>query len=441
MELKVAVRNFLKNANLFHEDIEFQKECDVFLADMQDGLDGKDNCLDMLPTYIPMINSVKVNEKVIVIDAGGTNLRVAVVHFDNDKQPVIEDFSAYPMPGAEKAIDRIDFFKTIAGYLKPVIHKSDKIGFCFSYPTEILPNGDGKLIRFTKEIRVERMEGKAVGEGLVEALSEMGISGAKKVVLLNDTVATLLGGKATFAKVPYDSFIGFILGTGTNTCYIEGTGKISKIKDVKIDYDNMLINMESGSYGKAPNSTVDLEFELSTVNPGKASFEKKISGGYLGGLVLQLLKSASNSELFSEKFRKGASQLTGLSTVEVNDFLLSPFGDNTIGNLCESSINDISSDQTTAFYLIDAVIERAAKLVAINLTSVMLKTGKGSNPCRPICVTADGSTFYKLKTFRQKLDFYIKTELNDKRGIYCEFVEVQNANLTGSAIAALSKLS
>ena len=31
---------------------------------------------------------------------------------------------------------------------------SDKVGFCFSFPTDILPNKDGKLIHFNKEITI-----------------------------------------------------------------------------------------------------------------------------------------------------------------------------------------------------------------------------------------------------------------------------------------------
>ena len=43
-----------------------------------------------------------------------------------------------------------------------------KIGFCFSYPTEIFPNKDGKLLYWTKEIKIPRMAGQFIGKNLLE---------------------------------------------------------------------------------------------------------------------------------------------------------------------------------------------------------------------------------------------------------------------------------
>ena len=89
------------------------------------------------------------------------------------------------------------------------------------------------------------------------------------------------------------------------------------------------------------------------------------------------------------------------------------------------------------YYLIDSIIERAAKLVAINISAILLKTGQGKKPCKPVCITAEGSTFYKSKLFKNKLDYYIKDYLNDKKGLYCEFIKTENATLIGAAIAGL----
>jgi len=229
-QTREKVKKFMQINFMDYESIDIQRECETFLQDMRNGLDGGKDCLDMLPTYIPMTNNIRSNEKVIVIDAGGTNFRVAVVYFDDEKKPVIEDFKNHLMPGTGDEVDRDEFFRIIADYLKPVIHKSNGIGFCFSYPTEVLPDGDGKLIRFSKEIRVRDMKGKPVGAGILEALKNIGYTEPKRIIVLNDTVATLLGGKAAYSNMPYDSFIGYILGTGTNTCYIENGSNIGKLQ-------------------------------------------------------------------------------------------------------------------------------------------------------------------------------------------------------------------
>jgi hexokinase len=440
-EIREKVKDFMRQNRMDHESIDIRKECETFLQDMQKGLDGEKGCLDMLPTYIPMTDSVPSNERVIVMDAGGTNFRVATVYFDDDKNPVIEDFANYPMPGTGGEVSKEEFFQTVVEYLKPVIHKSNKIGFCFSYPTDMMSNGDGKLIRFSKEIQVKDMIGQPVGEGILEELRRQGYTEPKRIVLLNDTVSTLLGGKAAHSNMPYDSFIGYILGTGTNTCYIEQGSNIGKLQAAGQNYDTMLINMESGAYSKSPSGRIDREFDETTVNPGQANFEKKISGGYLGGLIFTLLKSAAKEGLLSETFKENINKMDTITTIDANEFLHFPYGKNLLANSCSQDPQEGQRDRTTLYYLIDSLVERAAKLVVINLTSVVIKTGKGQDPCRPVCITADGSTFYKLKNFRSKLEHYLKEYMNDELGLYCEFVEVENANLTGSAIAALAKLS
>jgi hexokinase len=304
----------------------------------------------------------------------------------------------------------------------------------------MLPNGDGKLIRFSKEIQVKDMIGQPVGAGILEELKKAGYTEPKNIVLLNDTVSTLLGGKAAYSDMPYDSYIGYILGTGTNTCYIEKGSNIGKLQAAGQNYDTMLINMESGGYSKSPSGRIDWEYDVTTINPGQANFEKKISGGYLGGLIFTMLKDAAGAGLLSETFRENIRRMDNLTTIDANEFLHSPYGKNLLSNSCSQDGEEGQSDRTTLYHLIDSLVERAAKLVAINLTSVIVKTGKGQDPCRPVCITADGSTFYKLKNFKSKLEHYLKVYMNDELGLYCEFVEVENANLTGSAIAALAKL-
>lgn len=79
--------------------------------------------------------------------------------------------------------------------MKDIVETSSKIGFCFSYPTEMLPTGDGKLITFTKEVKAPEVEGAVIGENLKMALVRAGFNAEKEIVILNDTVAALLASK------------------------------------------------------------------------------------------------------------------------------------------------------------------------------------------------------------------------------------------------------
>ena len=436
--IRDKVTDFLKQNEMDFERIDIHKETEVFIKDMEMGLNGEPGYLDMLPTYIPMNDTIPSDEPVIVMDAGGTNFRVAVVHFDENKNPIISDYNKYSMPGTKGQISREEFLQIIVEYLTPVIHKSNKIGFCFSYPIAIQPNGDGIPLRFSKEIQIEGLVGQPVGALILEALKDAGYLEEKKIVLLNDTVSTLLGGKAAYDHRNFDSYAGFILGTGTNTCYIEKGENIGKLKESAKLYETMLINMESGAYRRSPSGKMDLEFDRQTVDPGMALFEKKISGAYLGGIAGVVLNHAVEEKgLFSDAFREHFLQAEELSTIDVNYFMRWPYGDNLFSKICDITGQN---DRATLYHLFDCLVERAAKLVATNLIAVVLKTGKGQDPSRPVCITADGSSFYKLKNFKRKLEYYLEIHLIKERRLYYEFVEVENANLTGSAIAALAKL-
>lgn len=433
LEIKSKVRGFLGKHGMDAESVDLEKNNKIFMDEMQRGLEGHASLL-MIPTYIRMDKDIPLMEPVIAIDAGGTNFRVAVIHFNKNNEPVIEDFKLHPMPGSDGEISKEGFFEAMAGYILPVLHKSCKISFCFSYPAEIMPDRDGKIIKFTKEVKVKGAEGELLGKNLLEALKKHGCPDKKSIVVLNDTVATLLAGKAASPNRKFDGYIGYILGTGTNICYAEKSCNIGKIPGLAENDGLMLINMESGGYDKAPRGQIDLEFDSKTENPGDYAFEKAVSGAYQGGLILAAIRKAASEGIFSKAFSSEIGNVSWLEAREVDDFLYYPYGNNTLA-CCTNSGSE--EDRITLFYLIDNIFERMAKYVTFSLTAVLEKTGLGSNPCKPACITADGSTFYKSKLFRSKLEHYIKIYTNEVKGIYCEFVKVDNGTLIGTAITGL----
>jgi hexokinase len=163
-----------------------------------------------------------------------------------------------------------------------------------------------------------------------------------------------------------------------------------------------------------------------------------ISGGYQGGFILSVIKKAAKEGLLSQQFAQAIAGVGQLTSKEIDDFLYYPYsGNNVLASCCAKNQDQSTDDCMVLYYIIDEMVERASKLVAVNLSSVMLKTGKGRNPCKPVCVTAEGTTFYKSKLFRSKLDYYMKKYLNKQKGVHCEFVKADNATLIGTAIAGL----
>ncbi|HET6450785.1 MAG TPA: hexokinase, partial [Spirochaetia bacterium] len=211
----MTVSDFLRRNRLDPARLDVASFCRAFLQEMERGLQGLPSSLPMIPTYMETSREVPRGERVIALDAGGTNMRVATVSFDASGTPVIEGMARQRMPGVEEAISREEFFRALAEAVRPHLRGRDRIGFCFSYPAEITPQKDGRLIQFTKEIKATGVDGQLVGAGLAEALG-----GDARIVLLNDTVATLLAGRNAMPSRRFDDFVGLVCGTGLNAAYV-----------------------------------------------------------------------------------------------------------------------------------------------------------------------------------------------------------------------------
>ncbi len=434
-KLTDAIIGFLKSCSMYYEDIDMEVCCDEFLSDMRAGLAGTNSSLAMIPTYIEIQKKLPKNQPVIVIDAGGTHFRAAIVHFEENGKAVINNLRKNKMPGIEKEVSREEFFDVMAGYIKDIAPESNRIGFCFSYPCEIMPNKDGKLLRFSKEIKSPQLIGQMIGENLNRAFARIGIKEQHYIVILNDTVTTLLAGMAGFEDINFDSYIGFILGTGTNTCYIEKNSNIIKVKNLDPQH-RQIINVESGGYGKAPRGKIDLEFDASTINPGQQNLEKMMSGAYLGPLCLKVIQTAARNKIFSTDTASKTLSLQSLQTKDISDFLNNPHNTNsTVG----TTFSDCSDSELTAIhYLLSNIVERAAKLTAINLAAVVMKSEKGKNSDKPVCIVAEGTTFYSLPGLKEKTEKYMQEFLVKQKSLHYEITYVENATLIGAAIAGLT---
>ena len=395
MSVQESVNQFLLKYRMNPETIDLKAETQTFVQEMNQGLTEKPGSLKMLCTYIQPEGKIPLNEPVIVIDAGGTNFRVALVTFDLKQNPVIEEFKTYPMPGTKGEISLEEFFAKLVEYLQPVIHRSNRIGFCFSFPTVITPERDGILLGFNKEVNVRGSQNAVIGAGLKAALKKSGINEEKQIVMLNDTVATLFGGKAATPGRLFSSYIGFILGTGTNACYIEQNKNIVKLAAVAAQAGSTIINIESGGYAKISQSEFDLRLDRKTGDPGAQKLEKMISGAYVGPLVLEMLHQAALDGLFMADAASRLTDLQQLSAKDIDDFCICPDSVQTVlGKSVNGSSPEIDiQNQLTLFTLLDACFERAARIVAVNLAAVISKSGQGKNPCYPRSDCCRGNNF------------------------------------------------
>ena len=405
---------FLEKQCLTAESYNVEKEIQTFRQDMMRGLAGEKSSMFMIPTFLSPDAGEIADQTLIVLDAGGTNLRVGSVSFRSGVASEVE-FEKYPLPGTDGELNVTEFFDAIAEKLAPYLDRSDKVGFCFSYVAHCMENKDAKLQAFCKEVKVVGAEGVEICKSLDEAIRRRGVEKKYSYVQLNDTVATLLGGMAVTERSKYDAYIGCILGTGTNCCYVEATENIKKYTGSAYTAPTMIINMESGCYAGFQKGDIDRALDAASAIPGDHQAEKLVSGVYMGSIICSALKQAGAVQ----------TDLTEVPMPDINAFLAGE----------KSVLDDILTDHAAAETVIEAIYGRTARLLAITFASIALHRGIGKE--KPVCVVLEGSTYQKsprLQTFlMEELDGLKKTY-----GISLEVAGAENATLTGSAYAAVS---
>lgn len=402
-----------------------------FLEEMEKGLNGESSSLAMIPAYVDAGNTVPSGKPVAVIDAGGTNLRICTAHFTETGEVELSHFSKQPMPGRDHEISADEFYGVLADALEPMKDEFETIGFCFSYPATITPAYDGRLLHWTKEIKIPELVGAHIGEGLISAMESRGIEG-KKVVVLNDTVACLLAGMSQGQSFNASSYIGFILGTGTNTAYVERNENIGKL-DGFLASGSQVINVESGGFSAFRRGPIDLALDDKSEHPGTHVFEKTISGVYMGSITLGILQELAPSGLFSDAGAAAFSIMKDLSTIHVDNLAAGNGRD--VGVLGTEAFAD--SDREVIRTVFGAVVDRAALFTAVNILAAVIKCGEGQDPERPVCVNIDGSTYYKTFGLADKVQSHLNRMLAD-RGLHVRCIHVDDAPVVGASIAGLT---
>lgn len=427
-----VISSFIIKHGLDVSQIDFEKLLSDFMSEMSAGLAGTGSSLAMIPSYVSIGRSVPVGKPVIVLDAGGTNLRVCLVAFDAAGKPEISHFTKYSMPGITAPVTSDEFFGLLASYIEPLIPLADDIGFCFSYAAEISPDCDGRLIRWSKEVKAPEVEGKWLGAELRKFIEPMGFKG--KITIINDTVGTLLAGVSESVSRKYDSYVGFILGTGTNIAAIANNSAITKISGLPTG--SMIINAESAAFNKTPRTDIDLRYDATTVDPNHAPFEKMISGGYLGPLGLVTLQVASEEGLFSKKTAEAITSWKVLENKDLDTFIENPFAK--VGPFADLDATD--EDRIAIQAIAGAVYKRAAALSAVNMAAAILLSGGGCNPLAPVCVNVDGSTYYKTRCveFRSRIEAALRALL-EPRGINYRLICIPDSPVIGTAVAGLTR--
>ena len=399
------------NTNFFDLSTEQLKDiANNLQAKIEEGLKEDGMEISDIPTHVYPGAAIE-NGKILALDWGGTNFRSAIVQFTKGQPEVIEVKKMSLSAKETLGFTQSKLYEKMASCISELTTLDEsvtQIGFCFSYPAASRLNGDVVLLRWTKQIDIPDMVGKPVGEPLLNYLnSYKGIntkfSGVK---VINDTVACLFAG---LSAKNYDSYMGLIVGTGTNMASLMRLDKIEKLNNK----ENKLIpvNLESGNFNPPHLTVIDGLVDAMSNNKGCQRFEKAISGGYIG----EIFKTAFPYEKIKYDFDGG--DLAGM-------------------------INNPERHPEDQAKVACWIYDRSAKLVAASLAGLVQVCVSQDTEQKRFCLAADGSVFWgKDKEGNYYYKNLVACELKKllPEGVSVEIIdEMSDPNLVGSAIAALS---
>jgi hexokinase len=268
-------------------------------------------------------------------------------------------------------------------------------------------------------VRVRGVVGNGVGRMLREHAARRGLQ-LGRVVVLNDTIATLVGGSLAPGVVPERS-VGLIVGTGTNIgAWLPSADIIKLPSDDLAGHDGrMAVNFESGAFASPSLGAVDEIVDESSQNPGAQRFEKAISGAYMGRLfqaACRLLDCGADASADS-KDEPTAAEVSALAQAPA---------------------------QEPRNVLARVLLNRSAEMVAASLAATYdLVHGEGASsasegPDRDLFVCAEGSLFWKAPGYVAQVQETLDGLLAPS-GARAHITHVNNANLLGSTAAVLGK--
>ncbi|XP_030216713.1 hexokinase-2 [Gadus morhua] len=371
----------------------------------------------MLPTFVRATPDGTERGDFLALDLGGTNFRVLHVSVGHEEQRVVTmDSQICEIPQdimlgtGEKLFDHLAQCMSAFLNSKPELQgKTLPLGFTFSFPCEQKEIDKSILIRWTKGFNCDGVEGHDVVQLLREAVLRIGEYDIGSIAMVNDTVGTMM----SCGYRDQSCEIGMIIGTGTNACYME---EMRNVKRTEGEDGRMCINTEWGGFGDDGSlqsilTEFDLVVDRESLNPGVHTFEKMISGMYLGEVVRLVLVSLTQEGLLfggqtsPDLLTQGHFETRYMSDIEQEDVGL----DQAQVILTGLGLKAGPVDCRVVRLVCDAISTRSAQLCAAALATLAkrIRTNRGLQRLETT-VGVDGTVYKKHPNFSQKLQAAVR---------------------------------
>ncbi|KAG6840485.1 hypothetical protein C0991_006428 [Blastosporella zonata] len=392
---------------------------EAFKETLELGLAKSKQVVPMIPTFVFGFPTGKEVGDYLAVDLGGTNLRVCLVSVQGEGKFEITQ-TKYRLTEEQKQDDGQKLFDFCAECLKTFVDsnlteddsgiklqpgETLPLGFTFSYPCFQKKIDHGELIRWTKGFGAPNTEGRDVAEMFRKSLAKYELP-VTLSALINDTTGTLIASHYVNPKTK----IACIFGTGCNAAYMEHVKDIPKIKELSIDGEaDMAINCEWGAFDSfehehLPRTKYDSIVDDTSNKPGEQSFEKLISGRYLGEIlrlvICELIDEGvlflgQNTYKLESPYVFETAFLSLMESDPTDELLM------IIGIFSHFFAVETTLAERQFFRALAMLIgRRAARLSACGIAAIVSKMGYLDEGC---LVGADGSLYNKYPGFPDRI--------------------------------------
>ncbi|KAK8029451.1 hexokinase [Apiospora rasikravindrae] len=370
-----------------------KKITERFGEELREGLEKPKQNLAMEVTWVLGYPTGKEEGSFLVVDLGGTNLRICWITLKTNEKPIEMEQRRYYLPAAIKRSTSEELWTMISVSIEDFVKKFKlhdgsaeplPLGFTFSFPLAQDSIDHGELKTWTKGFDIKGMEGEDIAKQFRANLERHKLP-VKLVSVINDTTGAMIAS----AYLDPQTIVGGIFGTGCNAAYMENVGSIPKLKTLLPDDTMIAINCEYGAFDNSHQSA----------RPDQQAFEKMSAGLYLGEIFrLAMLDLHEQNLIF--KGQEGFDKLNQAFKLDT-EFL--------------SGMEHETDEQIAARYkkilklkagrkelivsrrIAEAIATRGARLCSTGIAAIIKKKGLTEGH-----VAADGSVALKHPGFKDR---------------------------------------
>ncbi|KAL0085071.1 hexokinase-domain-containing protein [Phycomyces blakesleeanus] len=412
--------------------------------EMSNGLKSDNTNIAMLPSWITRHPTGQESGEYLGLELNATYVRVYLVNLHGQGQITTRQQKYFLEESLKRGSinNMIDFLATSVDHFLTFIGKCRitepiALGFVLSFPLHHSALNKAHVIQWTKDFEITGADGKNIAELLQTGFRRRHIPVSVKAVI-NGSVGCLLA----HSYRSLDTLLSCTISTGTNAAYWEKVKNVVKCKGAD-ENDDMIVNTEWGSFGDRnpdylPRTYYDNHVNRRSVNPGVHTYEKMVSGLYLGEIARNIMMDFVDRRLlFNSQYTQEMNSHYGFET----SYMSAITADKTINleetkHILESIMNvpcTTLCDRQLVKLICDLVAQRAARLVASGISAIINSSQEVE---RGLTISVEGTVYEEFPEFPRMVNEALR-EFYGSNADYINIGITRDGNGIGAALAAM----